>query len=234
MVVLCGIFSACSSDSNSSSNGSSDTQAPVFNGLSSATAIGSNAINLGWTAASDNVSAAASIQYNAYVATASAAQDFSHPYANVQGASGMILSGLMATTNYYIVVRAQDQSGNEDSNVTEIVATTGSASSVTLSADVQPIFTASCITGCHGGAYPASNLNLTVGNSYAQLVNVAAAGCSGGEIRVVAGDSANSELAKKILGVGFCSGTQMPKLGSLSAAEVQIIIDWIDNGALDN
>jgi len=232
------VLSGCGSDSNSGSgsNTTVDTQAPVFNGLSSATAIGSFSASLSWSAATDNVSAAASIQYSVYVASISGAQNFSTAYASVQGASNMLLSGLTAASDYYIVVRAKDESGNEDSNTTEIMLTTGSGSAVSFSADVQPIFTASCTgIGCHAGVLPAANLDLTAGKSFSQLVNVNAAGCAGTEVRVTPGNSANSELAHKILGVNFCSGTQMPKGGTpLNSSEIQIITDWIDAGALDN
>lgn len=231
------VLSGCGSDSNPASGVSTvDTEAPIFNGLSSATAIGSYSASLSWSAATDNVSAAAAIQYNAYVASSSGAQNFSTASTSVKGASDMILSGLSAASDYYIVVRAQDESGNEDSNSTEIMLSTGSGTAVSFSASVQPIFTASCTgLGCHAGVMPAANLDLTAGKSYSQLVNVNAAGCTGTEVRVTPSDSANSVLAHKILGVNLCSGTQMPKGGTpLSPTEIQIITDWIDAGALDN
>jgi hypothetical protein len=38
----------------------------------------------------------------------------------------------------------------------------------------------------------------------------------------------------KMMGVDLCSGTAMPKLGSLPSAELEIIANWICAGAPNN
>ena len=106
----------------------------------------------------------------------------------------------------------------------------------TLSANVQPVFTASCATmGCHSGATPAQGLLLTAGQSLASLVGAASTQCVG-KVRVVACNPtrAVSVLADKILASGTspaCAGTPMPKMAPLTAAEKQALIDWIALGA---
>lgn len=106
---------------------------------------------------------------------------------------------------------------------------------VSFAADIQPIFTASCTgMGCHGGAMPAGGLKLSTGNAYAALVNVASSQCPDGRKRVAPSDVANSYLMDKILGVDLCFGTQMPKMGSLPAAQIDKISTWICNGAPNN
>lgn len=111
----------------------------------------------------------------------------------------------------------------------------GCGTTVSFAADVQPIFTASCNgTGCHSGVMPRGDLSLVTGKSYAELVNVASASCSG-KLLVTPGDVSKSYLENKLTGVGICSGTQMPKAGaSLPAAQLAKIRSWICNGAKNN
>lgn len=81
---------------------------------------------------------------------------------------------------------------------------------------------------------PAQGLALGAGKSYADLVNVAASECAAGRMRVVPGDPANSYLVQKLEGVSLCSGTQMPKTGSIPASDITTIKAWICNGAPNN
>ncbi len=93
--------------------------------------------------------------------------------------------------------------------------------------DVQPIFNQYC-TSCH----PTSgNLDLTTSNSYSQLVNVNASGYSAK--RVVPGDPEHSVLYKKIDDSGVY-GSNMPLSGNLSQAQINIIKQWIVEGAQNN
>lgn len=106
---------------------------------------------------------------------------------------------------------------------------------VTLAADVQPIFTASCATmGCHvsGGAAP---MSLEAGLSLAALVGVTSTGCAP-ELRVLACGPLRSQsvLVDKIEATATsppCSGSPMPKGAPLPAAEKQAIVDWVAQGA---
>ncbi len=106
---------------------------------------------------------------------------------------------------------------------------------VSFASAVQPIFTKTCTSaGCHSGVLPRGDLSLVSGKSYTQLVNVASSECSG-KVRVKPGDVANSYLENKLTGIGMCTGSQMPKIGtSLPASELATIRSWICNGAKNN
>lgn len=97
------------------------------------------------------------------------------------------------------------------------------------------IFTTSCaLSGCHTGTFPPQGLNLSEGQAYASLVNVAAQEVQG-LLRVKPGDPNNSYLVMKITGAAGIAGGRMP-LGRtpLSDAQIQMIRDWIENGAENN
>jgi hypothetical protein len=210
-----------------------DETPPTFAGATSATGISSTSLQVSWNAATDDVSPASSITYRVYLATSSGAQTFSAPSLTTDaGATSALVTGLDPSTTYFAVVRAVDASGNEDSNATEVsAATTGP---VSFSADVQPIFTANCTAmGCHSFPMPQEGMDLRAGQAYGNTVNVASAQCTS-RLRVAPGDPDNSYLVNKIEGVNLCFGAKMPKVGSLSQGEIQIIRDWVAQGALDN
>ncbi len=112
------------------------------------------------------------------------------------------------------------------------VCTCGSAS--VAFADVQTILTASCATaGCHSGASPKAALDLTSANSHAQLVNVPAGQCAGGDrMRVKPGEPSESYVIDKMMNVDKCFGNRMPPAIALSDAKIQTVSDWICGGAL--
>ena len=113
----------------------------------------------------------------------------------------------------------------------------------TLSAMVQPIFTAKCIQ-CHApggigytGTTDGTNiaLNLKVGASYASLFNVATFELPAQQptFRVRPGSSDSSYLYQKISSSTPKFGVQMPASPAphLSDAEIKIIKRWIEKGA---
>lgn len=115
--------------------------------------------------------------------------------------------------------------------------------SISFSANVQPIFNASCaLAGCHAGAVPAGDLDLSSGAARAQLVGVAAMQKPKLD-RVVAGDADRSYLVQKIEGAPGIAGQQMP-LGCpgspqggavcLTADQIAAIRTWIVECALAN
>ncbi|MEZ4392902.1 MAG: MXAN_6577-like cysteine-rich protein [Polyangiales bacterium] len=114
-------------------------------------------------------------------------------------------------------------------------ACAGCGPSVSLASQLQPIFNASCNTGCHGTVRPAGGLALSTGRSYAALVNVAASGCNVGTLRVAPGSVSSSYLMNKLTGVGMCSGNQMPANGAeLPSNQLDLFRAWICNGAPNN
>ncbi len=91
---------------------------------------------------------------------------------------------------------------------------------VSYANDVQPLFTQYC-TRCHGGSKTEEGLSLS---SFADVMS----GSKEGAV-IIPGDAENSVLAMLMV-----SG-EMPQRGAKpSAEEIQIILDWINGGALDN
>ena len=102
---------------------------------------------------------------------------------------------------------------------------------ISFAADVQPIFTRSCArSGCHAGAVLSQGLSLESGRSYDLLVGVASAEVPSLK-RVEPGRSDLSYLILKLEGKGL--GDRMPADGPpfLPDGEIQLIKDWIEQGA---
>jgi galactokinase len=107
--------------------------------------------------------------------------------------------------------------------------------SVSFAKDVQPLLDQSCATnGCHKGFAAKEGLALTAGKAYQQLVGVTASQCGDGRQRVKPGAPEESYLIHKLLGTNLCMGSQMPKMGGLSTAAIEVLTAWICNGAKDN
>jgi len=95
--------------------------------------------------------------------------------------------------------------------------------SIDYETDIQPIFNENCM-GCHAGPY-SGGLQL---GSYAELM---AGGNSG--VSVIPYDSENSILYQKVSGnQGF--GNQMPPASLMYISNIDLIAQWIDNGALES
>ena len=81
---------------------------------------------------------------------------------------------------------------------------------------------------------PQEGLDLSAGQAFADTVNVPASECRDGRMRVAPGKPEQSYLLDKVLNVDICSGTKMPKLGSLPDKEMETITNWICAGAPNN
>jgi hypothetical protein len=94
------------------------------------------------------------------------------------------------------------------------------------------VFTASCaFSGCHGGSSPAQGLNLSAGQSYNMIVNVASAQQPTKD-RIEPNDPESSYLYLKIVGDPSISGSRMPRGGQpLSQEFMDLVRDWIERGA---
>jgi hypothetical protein len=102
---------------------------------------------------------------------------------------------------------------------------------VTLSGDVQPIFSGSCaLGGCHGSSPYAGNLNLTAGSSYGAAVGVASS-IQPTISRVEPGEPSESFLYLAITGGASIA---MPPGGSVPTSSIEKVGTWITQGALDN
>ncbi len=95
--------------------------------------------------------------------------------------------------------------------------------------DVQTqVFSSSCaLSGCHNGT---STPNLSNGLSYNNIVGVASTQSSLNLIEPFQPDS--SYLVRKIEGSG--TGSQMPIGSALSASQIQLVRDWVTEGALQD
>lgn len=148
-------------------------------------------------------------------------------------------SGVPAPTQFKVRITITDQSGGVASDDSDAELTISPpATGVSLAADLGPIFTAKCNNGfCHNTQNQASALNLELGKAYASLVGVKSkhTACASFD-RVAPGSPTTSFLIFKLQGNGSCfAGVRMPKGSSaLPAAEIQLVRDWISEGAKDN
>ncbi|MDH5719198.1 MAG: fibronectin type III domain-containing protein [Spirochaetia bacterium] len=97
-----------------------DSTNPVFNGVNSISLNSNNEIILSWNAASDDISLPEALTYSIYISETAGNQDFLSPDFFVSGTMQYTLSGLPDGKNYYIVVRAKDAAGNEETNSFEL------------------------------------------------------------------------------------------------------------------
>jgi hypothetical protein len=101
-------------------------------------------------------------------------------------------------------------------------------------ADIQPIWDANCVTGCHmPGGTAASVLDLS-GDAHPRIVDVDSGQAALLKL-VASGNSMDSYLIAKLEGnqaAAGGTGLQMPSGGpALDAATIQTIKDWVDAGA---
>lgn len=103
---------------------------------------------------------------------------------------------------------------------------------VSYAAQIEPLFSADCTSmGCHGFPMPQAQLDLRAGSGYAELIGIPASQC-GERLRVDPGDPDASYLLAKLLGVGMCSGTRMPKAAAAyPVADIELVTAWICQGA---
>lgn len=89
---------------------------------------------------------------------------------------------------------------------------------VSFTTDIQPIFNTNC-TSCHPTLV--SPPDLSSGNSYNSITN--------GDY-IIGNDLDGSTLYQRLLG----NPSIMPPSGSLSASEINLVKNWIEQGALNN
>jgi hypothetical protein len=95
------------------------------------------------------------------------------------------------------------------------------------------VFTPDCArSGCHAGGAPAADLNLEAANSYAMLVGIQSSQDAAVQ-RVEPGDPDNSYLVQKLEGTAS-SGQQMAPGAPLPQVEIDVIRQWISDGAMDD
>ncbi len=213
-----------------------DDQPPVFGGIASVENVGADAFELTWVAATDNQSLVEDITYKVYLSDTVDGHDFEGdtPVAQVVGQTAVEVQDVDSRTDYYVVVLAEDESGNLSVPASVTLVTT----LVSLRTDIEiPIFANKCATtGCHSGDTPVSGMNLSPGFAFLNIVGVAPTtplGQSSGFNRVEPFLPAESHLVERINSTE--DGVRMPLSGdSLSPAEIATIEQWITEGALNN
>lgn len=91
---------------------------------------------------------------------------------------------------------------------------------VSFKNEIQPILEQRCIK-CHGGEFPTEGLTM---ETYESLIS----GSQNGQV-ITPGDSSNSLLFEKV------ESGEMPKRGpDLTAEQIELIQQWINEGALNN
>jgi len=113
----------------------------------------------------------------------------------------------------------------------------GNGGGTGFAAAVQPILTANCaLSGCHAGASPAQGMNLSLGQAFANIVSVPSN--ESGLLRVKPSEPDSSYLVHKIQGtqgtVGGSGGRMPLGRAALSQAQIDVIRQWIADGAPNN
>jgi mono/diheme cytochrome c family protein len=136
-----------------------------------------------------------------------------------------------------LTAQALDAAGNAGTSAAVTVSVSNPAPPATQSfAQLQTqLFTPIC-SGCHSGTgttLPGS-MNLTAGNAYASLVNVASVEQAALK-RVRPSDPTDSYVIQKLEGTTGISGQRMPLGGPfLDQATINEVITWISQGAANN
>ena len=105
----------------------------------------------------------------------------------------------------------------------------------TLSSIQANIFDLNCaLSGCHAGPNPQQGQDLSAGQAHANIVDVRSRE-NANLFRVAPGDPDNSYLVWKIEGRPEISGDRMPRgRAPLPQEQIDVIRQWITDGALDN
>ncbi len=93
------------------------------------------------------------------------------------------------------------------------------------------VFTGNCaIAGCHAALGAREGMNLSAGAAYADTVGVPSLERPDLK-RIEPGDPDRSYLVKKLRGDPDITGLRMPDGGTLTPAQIQLVIDWTRRGA---
>lgn len=101
---------------------------------------------------------------------------------------------------------------------------------VSFSQQIQPLFGSYGCTGCHPGN---AGLDLREGQSYGNLVNVQALAQCTDKKRVLPGNAAESVLYLRLSGT-TCGGRMPQDSDPISSSHLQLVQDWINQGARQN
>ncbi len=194
-----------------------------------------------WSAGRDRPDPLAPLSYNVYVSTEPGQQSFNLPTkTSAPNATEVLIDGLATDTEYFVVVRAMDASGNEELNTVE--APTPRRTPVSFAADVLRMLTlpqgydaslcwpvctgfrqpGGCARGgCHSGGNPAGGLGLLKYQDYI------------GSTSIVPGNPGRSDFIARLRTTG---ARRMPRGGTCNLLDdcIRVVERWIEQGAHDN
>jgi hypothetical protein len=124
----------------------------------------------------------------------------------------MLLAGYAACTNY-----------KQDQLYPYVACAADTASAVSFTKDIQPIFNSSCVTGCHTGGSPQGHLSLDPAVAYTQLWHP-----GGGYVDTL--NPAASVLYSSMVSVS----SPMPPSGALDACKLKLVLKWIEQKGRNN
>ncbi len=127
-----------SSGGGGGGTGTGDSAAPLFWGLSCVATAGGAAVRLDWATA-DDIASPGAFTYDVYAAATSGGQNFAAPIAST-GATSLVLTGadsalIAVGARVFLVVRATDAAGNQDTNQVELACTPVAPASVAFASD---------------------------------------------------------------------------------------------------
>jgi hypothetical protein len=109
----------------------------VFSGVTTVATAPEASLTISWPPAMDDLTPQAAIVYDVFLATASGKENLNVPTAVSQpGATSITLGGLLASTTYYVIVRAVDAAGNVVVSLESDVEKSG----LSGTDDVAPVF----------------------------------------------------------------------------------------------
>jgi len=96
------------------------------------------------------------------------------------------------------------------------------------------ILTPTCaVSGCHTGANPPDGLNLSAGEAYSNIVDIASVQMPD-LFRIEPGDPDNSYLIRKVEGSGIVANRMPLNDDPLTEDQIDLLRQWVSDGAEDN
>jgi len=189
----------------------------------------------------------------AWVATDDDTPSFTCDVTALAGASMIPVASAVATTSgamtstpwaisgaaagsYRVQVACTDANNLTGLGLSATFTVSAPPQNVSYATQLQPILTSTCTgVACHDATQPAEGLNLTAAASYTELFNKPSSQCAASKL-VEPGAPERSYLVMKLQGSGPCFiGTRMPKASAaLTTDKLQLVRDWIFNGAPNN
>jgi len=159
------------------------------------------------------------------------------PIASASTASSAMwtLTAVPASNTYAVRVVCSDADQQMAEATSAPFAVTGPAQPISFTTQILPLLTTCTGSSCHDASGPQQGLDLSPAVAHASLVGVASRECPTTQL-VTPGNPVASYFLTKLRGNGPCmSGTRMPRgAPAFTPAQLQLVRDWITNGAPNN